>query len=106
MWNEITETKRLLDLSLEECKARGAEMVAAEAEYYTAKAQAAYDLKEHGNPATFISQVIKGMPEVSEAMHRYHMAQVRYENAKEARLVYKKWLDMLNDQYKREWGSL
>lgn len=106
MWNEIVETKELLDLSLEECKSRGAEMVDAKARYYTAKAQAAYRLKQQGHPSSFIAMVLKGEPEVCEAMKRHEMALVRYENAKEARLVYKKWLDLLNDQYKREWGSL
>jgi len=103
LWSEINETMELLDTALLECKKRGAEMVSAEADYYTAKAQAAFDLKENGNPVGFIGMVIKGMPEVERAMTRYHAAQVSYENAKEARLVMKKRLDVLREQMQREW---
>ena len=103
LWQDIQETMAMLDTALAECKRRGAEMVAAEAEYYTAKARAAFDLKENGNAVGFIAMVIKGMPEVGEAMTRYHAAQVSYENAKEARLVLKKRLDVLREQMQREW---
>lgn len=105
LWTEICETQDLLDLALAESKKRGESMVAAEAAYYTAKAQVAFDLKEEGVPVTFITSVIKGMPEVSAPMSRYHAAQVEYENAREARNVYKKKLDTLREQYAREWSQ-
>lgn len=59
-------------------------MVKAEAAYYTAKAKAAFEMKEEGFPVTFIESVIKGVGSVSEAMTAYHAAQVEYENAREA----------------------
>lgn len=105
LWSEIEEVTRLLDLSLVEAKKRGDAMVRAEAEYYSAKARAAFDLKEDGYAVTLIEMVIKGMPEVVGKMTAYHAAQVEYENAKEARNVYKKKLDALREQYAREWSQ-
>lgn len=104
LWVEIEEVTRLLDLSLKEAKKRGDAMVRAEAEYYSAKARAAFDLKEDGYPVTLIEMVIKGMPEVVGSMTAYHAAQVEYENAREARNVYKKKLDTLREEYAREWS--
>lgn len=104
LWEQITHCMRMLDAALRECKQRGAAMVKAEAAYYSAKANAAYSLKEEGNPVTFISLVIKGVGEVSKAMSAYHAAEVEYENAREARNVWKKKLDTLREQYQREWG--
>lgn len=105
LWGEIEEVTRLLDLSLKEAKERGNRYVLAEAAYYSAKAQAAFAMKEEGYPVTFIDTVIKGVPQVTEAMSAYHAAQVEYENAKEARNCYKKKLDTLREQYQREWSQ-
>lgn len=104
LWGEIQECLRLLDLALIEAKKRGDAMVRAEADYYTAKTIAAFGLKEEHYPVTLIEMVIKGMPEVTEKMTAYHAAQVEYENAREARNVYKKKLDTLREEYAREWG--
>lgn len=105
LWEEIEDTMRLLDKALREAKSRGDRYVAAEAAYYSAKARAAFSLKEDGYPVTFIETVIKGVPSVAEKMTDYHAAQVEYENAREARNVYKKKLDTLREQYAREWGE-
>lgn len=105
LWNEIEEVTRLLDMSLKEAKERGAKCVLAEAEYYSAKANAAFALKADGMSGTMISIVIKGHPMVVDKMLDYHAAQVEYENAKEARNVYKKKLDTLREQYQREWSQ-
>ena len=105
LWGEIQEVTRLLDLSLKEAKERGNRYVLAEAAYYSAKAQTAFAMKEEGYPVTFIETVIKGVPEVAQAMSAYHAAQVEYENAREARNVYKKKLDTLREQYAREWSQ-
>ena len=104
LWGEIQECMRLLDLALAEAKKRGDAKVRAEAEYYTAKAQVAFALKEDGYPVTLIEMVTKGVPEVAEKMTAYHAAQVEYENAREARNVYKKKLDTLREEYAREWS--
>lgn len=105
LWNEIEECMRLLELALKEAKRRGDVMVKAEAEYYTAKANAVFALRESGVPVGIIEAAIKGMPTVNESMSSYHAAQVEYENAREARNVYKKRLDTLREQYAREWAG-
>lgn len=104
LWGEIVEVQRMLDTALAEAKRRGAAMVLAEAEYYSAKAEAVYRLKGDGMPATLVMAVVKGEREVAEKMAAFHAAQVEYENAREARNVYKKKLDTLREQYAREWG--
>ena len=104
LWGEMLECMALLDRALIESKKRGDVMVKAEADYYTQKAIAAFALKEEHYPVTFIEMVIKGVPEVSEKMTAYHAAQVEYENAKEARNIFKKKLDTLREQYAREWS--
>lgn len=104
LWGEIQECMRLLDLALKEAKKRGDARVKAEAEYYTAKSQMAFALKEDGYPVTLIEMTVKGMPGVVEKMTAYHAADVEYENAREARNVYKKKLDTLREEYSREWG--
>ncbi len=105
LWEQIKECHRMLDIALRECKQRGNAMVLAEAKYYSAKSEVAFELLEQGYANTLIQVVIKGMPRVSEAMSEYHAAQVEYENAREARQVIKKKHDALREQYSREWGA-
>lgn len=105
LWTQIQECTRLLDLALKEARDRGNRYVIAEAEYYSAKAEAAFSMKEEGYPVTFIETAIKGVPSVAEKMTAYHAAQVEYENAREARNVYKKKLDTLREEYAREWSQ-
>lgn len=105
LWDQIRECHRMLDVALRECKERGRKMVSAEARYYTEKAKVSFELLEQGYANTLIQTVIKGMPTVCEAMTEYHAAQVEYENAREARNVWKKKHDALREQYQREWSA-
>lgn len=105
LWEQITEARRMLDVALRECKERGSRMVLAKAHYESVKAQTAFALREDGYPVTFIQDVLKGMPEVNKAMTEFNQAEVEYENAREARNVWKKHLDTLREQYSREWAQ-
>ena len=105
LWEQIKECNRMLDVALRECKERGNRMVEKEAAYYTAKSEESFRLLEAGYANTFIQTVVKGRPKVSAAMSEYHAAQVEYENAREARNVWKKKLDSLREQYQREWSA-
>lgn len=105
LWGEICETKRLLDLALSEAKSRGFRMNEHEANYYTVKDYRVRELLDEGKSGTVIQMIIKGEPEVNEAMRAFHDSQVEYKNACEAINVYKKWLDTLREQYQREWGQ-
>lgn len=97
------ECMRLLDLALKEAKRRGAEMVLAEAEYYSAKASESLRLLEAGYANTYINTVIKGRQGVTEAMSAYHLAEVEYKNANEAINVYKLALRSLEAELERDW---
>lgn len=105
LWEQITHCMRMLDAALRECKTRGAAMVEAKADYYTVKANTSFAMREEGTPVTFIQTVVKGVPEVCRAMSAFNAAEVEYENAREARNVWKKKLDTLREQYAREWGA-
>lgn len=104
LWVRIEECMRLTDTALAEAKRRGRVMVEAETAYYTAKAQASYQMLEAGYVNTYIQQTIKGQPIVSEAMSEYHAAEVEYKNACEAVQVYKLKMRVLEAQYEREWA--
>lgn len=104
MWAEIQETLSNLDLALSEAKARGLEYSRAEAAYYSVKDRRVRELMDEGLSATAIGMVIKGEPEVSEALKHYHDMEVLYTNAKEAVNVYKLRLRVLENQYEREWS--
>ena len=105
LWQEIQETKKLLDIALKEAKARGQAMNAAEARYYTLKDMRVRELMDENKSGTVIAMLIKGEPDVNEAMNKYHDMQVEYKNACEAINVYKKWFDFLREQYQREWSQ-
>lgn len=104
LWQEIQDTKKLLDIALKEAKARGIMMNAAEAKYYSVRDLRVRELMDENKSATIINLIIKGEPEVNDAMNHFHDLQVEYKNACEAILCYKKWLDFLREQYQREWG--
>lgn len=105
LYQEIIDTRKMLDIALKEAKARGVAMNAAEAKYYTVKDMRVRELIDENKSATVISMIIKGEPEVNAAMNEFHDLQVEYKNACEAINVYKKWLDYLREQYQREWSQ-
>lgn len=105
LWSEIEECLRLLELALKESGERGHKAVIAEADYYTQKTKTAFRLHEEGYPSTFINLVIKGMDEVAPKLREKGKTLGEYENAREARNVYKKKLDTLREQYQREWSQ-
>ena len=104
MWAEIQETLSNLDLALSEAKARGLEYSRAEAAYYSAKDRRVRELMEDGLSATAIQMIVKGEESVNDKLQHYRDMEVLYKNALEAILCYKKRLDVLREQYAREWS--
>ena len=104
MWAEIQETLSNLDLALSEAKARGLEYSRAEAAYYSAKDRRVRELMEDGLSATAIQMIVKGEESVNDKLQHCRDMEVLYKNALEAILVYKKRLDVLREQYAREWS--
>lgn len=105
MWDEIQATIADLDLALAKAKERGLLMNQSEAHYYTVKDERVRELIEEGKSGTVISMIIKGEPDVNEAMKTYHDYQVLYKNAVEAVNCYKLLLRVQENQYEREWGQ-
>jgi len=103
LWQEIQDTKRQIDELNERMNTYAIEVPRAEAAYYSEKTTQAYNLEQQGKSATFIQSVIKGTSSVADKMEEYHRLEAEMKNANEARMVLKKWLDILNDQYAREW---
>jgi len=99
------ECIRQLVNALKLCRQRGLAMCDAEAAYYTAKAEAVYDLKESRMPATLIALVIKGVKSVVGKLRDFHAAEVEYKNAQEAVNVYKLVLRSFEAEIEREWNQ-
>lgn len=103
LWGEILNTMEALEWALRESRKRGNEWAQANAEYYTVKSQTAFRLRDEGMSASMIALVLKGDKAVNMAMLKRDAAEVSYENAREARNIYKKRLDTLREQMAREW---
>lgn len=99
------ECIRQLEYALKLSRQRGIAMCDAEAEYYTAKAENVFSLKESGMPATLITLVIKGVREVVGKLRGFHAAEVEYKNAQEAVNVYKLKLRSIESEIEREWNQ-
>ena len=106
LWQQITQTKQEIDDLNEKIGEYANQVPAAEAAYYSEKTRIAYNLEQQGKTATFIQTVLKGTDSVVKKMEEYHRLEAEMKNANEARMVLKKWLDILNDQYAREWSRV
>ena len=60
-------------------------------------------MKEQGYAAAIIDKVIKGVPDVNDALLERELAKVEYDNASEALNILKRDFDFLRDEYRREW---
>lgn len=81
----------------------GREKARAEADYQRIKYQKALEMTAEGHKATLIQTIIKGLPEVNEALFRRDCAVSDYESAKEALNVAKLDLRVVEAQVDREY---
>lgn len=103
IWQEIQLTREELKITLQESKELGEKWAASKAKYETVKAKQTLEYKARGFAATIIEKIIKGDKLVNEAMYQMDVAQVQYDNSKEAINILKKDYDYLREQYQREW---
>lgn len=103
IYQQIQDTRTDLKLTLELAKEYGLKWAAAKAKYETVKAKRTLDFKADGYAATIIDKIIKGDPEVNDALYLMDSTEVEYKNAVEAINVLKKDYDYLREQYQREW---
>lgn len=92
---------RLAKQAVAEASERCEEYARAEAAYYAAKAKAAIEMKADGEPVTYIQTVVKGVPEVSEALFHYTLAEGKYRAAHKAIDVYRDAMNQSYQEYKR-----
>lgn len=102
---ELQEKRELLNKALSECVKRGKELAQAECEYKQSAAKFILAQRAVGTPATIIKDLALGDEEVSRLRLKRDIASVYYDNAKEARNVYKLEARLIEEQIAREWGA-
>lgn len=95
----------MLEVALKECKNRGRAAAEAEQKYRVKLAEKILELRDQKLPATLIGDLARGDKEVSKLKLERDIAEVVYENAQEAMLVYRKQIEVLRDQIDREWKN-
>lgn len=103
--SEVWRRSEMLETALKECKSRGRAAAEAEMNYRVALAERILMLRENGLPATLIGDVARGTKEIARLKFERDCAEVVYDNAKEAVMVYKKQVDVLREQIEREWSK-
>lgn len=102
---ELQNKRELLNKALSECVKRGKELAQAECEYKQSAAKFILAQRAMGTPATLIRELALGDDIVSKLRLNRDIASVYYDNAKEARNVYKLEARLIEEQIKREWGQ-
>lgn len=102
---EVWRRSEMLEVALKECKSRGRAAAEAEQTYRVALAEKILLLREGGLQATLIGDVARGDKDVARLKFDRDCAQVVYENAQEAVMVFKKQIDVLREQIDREWRN-
>ena len=103
--SEVFRRSEMLEVALKECKTRGIAAAEAERAYRVALAERILVLREGGLPATLIGDVARGEKQIAQLKFERDCAEVVYDNAKEAVMVYKKQIDTLREQIEREWKN-
>ena len=102
---ELNDKRKLLNQALSECTRRGVELAKAECEYKQSSAKFILAQRAIGTPATLIKDLAMGDEIVSGLRLKRDIAEVYYDNAKEARNVYKLEARLIEEQITREWGQ-
>lgn len=103
--SEVWRRAEMLEVALKECKARGQAAADAERAYRVKLAERILMLREAKLPATLIGDVARGDKEIAQLKFERDCAQVVYDNAKDALLVFRKQIEVLRDQIDREWKN-
>lgn len=101
---EIKMKITLLDAAITQLGKRGAACAEAEREYKIALAKKILEEREKGTPATIISDVCRGSPEIAKLRFERDCAEVVYKSALEAINSYKLQIRILDNQIQREWN--
>ena len=103
--SEVWRRSEMLEVALKESGKRGKAAAESERAYRVALAAKILELREKSFPATLIPDLARGDKEVAKLKFERDCAEVVYENAQEALLVYRKQIEVLRDQIDREWKN-
>lgn len=104
LFKELYEAKNNAKDALTEAKTWGIERANAEKAYRTALGKKMAKERAKGIPVTIIQDICKSDEEIAELRLKRDLADVMYKNAMESINVYKKDIQTISDEIKREWG--
>lgn len=105
MIQEIDAKSAMLDEAISQLRARGRAYAEKERDYKVALARHMLMLRDEGIPATILSDVCKGNPEIAKLRFERDCAEVVYKSAIEAIQAIKLQIRMLDAQIAREYYS-
>lgn len=105
MIEDINKKITALDISIRQLRITGEEYASAEKNFKIIARQTALKLKDQGEPSTFISKTLYGVPEVANLRFKRDVAEAVYNANKEAIMSIKLQLRLLESQFQREWGQ-
>lgn len=105
IWDEINDNQRMLELSLKTLRSNGEASAIAERDYRIEKSKKILEYKSKGYPATLITDIVKGLPEVADLDLKRSIADVTFRSNLEAINIYKKKSDDLRITYEKEYSN-
>lgn len=105
LYMEERQLRLKLDDLIEEYGRCGIEHARKDREYYALKAAKTLDLRDHGMPATIISQIIKGVDPVADAREKMLVSDTMTRATYEAILSTKLQIKLVESQLQREYSN-
>ena len=103
--NDIQGLSKSLDVALAAFRKRGEEAAATERDYKIALSTKILLERDKSTPVTIISDICRGSREIAELKFKRDVAEVVFDSAKEAIMIYKIKLKNCEAQLDREWNS-
>lgn len=105
LWLDICDDKRLLSRQVKEMRESGRAWAKADAEYRALKAKAILEARDKGVSWTAATEVIYAREDVAKALMQRDIAEVLYENDREAINATKLQIRVNESQLEREWNQ-
>lgn len=103
--NQIDRQYKLLFALINELPNKAQETAKAKSEYYLEKNQESFKMKQQqGLPVSFIVATVKGQGNVPRKMFDWDFSEKMWEANLEKIYATKKYINHLEDEYKRVWG--
>mgnify|MGYP000848489040 FL=1 len=103
LYLQLQDKLRSLEAALVELPKRGRASAQTERDYRIALAQETLRLRESGQPATIIGDLVRGNREIAKLRFERDVAQTIYEAAQETIRVWKLEATLMEAQMQREW---